>query len=82
VSSRRYESMNCEEWFEKLYQYLDRDLDGTTIQEIEVHLEHCRPCWDRAAFERKLKERLQKSCCKETCTESLRARVKAILEKY
>jgi mycothiol system anti-sigma-R factor len=74
--------MNCEESFEMLFQYIDKDMDSLTIQEIEVHLKHCRPCWDRFEFEKKLKERFRKSCCKEPCPDSLLHRIKALLEKY
>lgn len=74
--------VNCDEWFEKLYQILDRDLDQDVWHQVEEHMKRCRPCWDRYEFERRLKERLQKSCCREASTESLRIRIKALLEKY
>jgi mycothiol system anti-sigma-R factor len=74
--------MNCDESFELLYRYLDSDMDGMTLRDIEVHLKICRPCWDRFAFERKLKERLRSSCHKETCSNALRQRIQSLLEKY
>ena len=74
--------MNCEEWYDKLYQILDQDLDASSLQELQVHMKNCRPCWDRFEFEKQLKERLQNSCCIETCTETLRIRIKALFEKY
>ena len=74
--------MNCNESFELLYRYIDRDCDGITIQEIEIHLKACRPCWDRYEFERLLIARVKESCHKETCADSLKKRIRALLEKY
>lgn len=74
--------MNCKESFELIYRYLDKDLTGATFEELEVHFKICRSCWDRVEFEKRLKERLKNSCCKEKCSEALRERIKALLEKY
>ena len=74
--------MNCEEWFEQLYQILDKDVDDVFWREVEEHMKQCRPCWDRLEFEKRLKERIHKVCLEEPCGESVRTRVKALLEKY
>ena len=74
--------MNCDEWFDRLYQLLDRDLDEKVWRDVEKHMKLCRSCWDRFEFEKRLKERLKNSCCEETCTETLRVRIKALFEKY
>ena len=74
--------MNCDEWFDRLYQLLDRDRDDTVWRDVEKHMKECRPCWDRFEFEKHLKERLKNSCCKESCTETLRTRIKALFKKY
>ena len=74
--------MNCNESLERLYQYLDSDLEKAPRGEIEKHLERCRHCWDRFEFEKKLIERFKSSCCREKCPDSLRRRIQALLEKY
>ena len=74
--------MNCRDSFELLYRYIDGDHDGLSVEEIEIHLKLCRPCWDRFEFEKKLKERLKSCCHKETCSDELRQRIKSLLEKY
>lgn len=74
--------MNCDEWFEKLYQILDKDLDDAACRELKEHMQHCRPCWDRYEFERRLKDRLKSSCCQESCTSSLRDRIKSFFDKF
>ena len=74
--------MNCRESLEKLYQFLDRDMDQVPMSEIKKHLDRCRHCWDRFEFEKLLKERLKKSCCKEICPDSLRQRIQSLLKKF
>ena len=74
--------MNCDEWFDRLYQILDRDSDETVWSDLEKHMKLCRSCWDRFEFEKRLKERVQSCCRQESCTESLRLRIKALFEKY
>jgi len=74
--------MNCDEWFEHLYRFIDKDLDQIAWQDVETHMKNCPPCWSRYEFEVKLKERLNKSCRVERCTESLRIRIQSIIEKF
>lgn len=45
----------CDESIQKLYQYLDSELDQETADQIRTHLEECGPCWDSFDFERRLK---------------------------
>ena len=74
--------MTCDEWFEKLYHYLDKDLDEAALKDVDRHMKECKPCWTRYEFEVKLRERLNSSCCIERCTETFRLRIKALIEKF
>jgi mycothiol system anti-sigma-R factor len=74
--------MNCKESLQKIYEFLDGEMEKLPMHEIEKHLDNCRGCWDRFEFEKQLKELVKKSCCKETCTDALKKRIQAILEKY
>ncbi len=74
--------MNCNEWIAQLYLILDKEMEENVWQDVEAHMKLCRPCWDRFEFEMRLKERVKSSCCKESCTESLRLRIVALFEKY
>ena len=35
---------NCIALFEKLSEYIDRELDAPTCREIEAHIQACKPC--------------------------------------
>ena len=35
---------NCIELFERLSEYIDRELDAPTCKDIEAHIKSCTPC--------------------------------------
>jgi anti-sigma factor RsiW len=39
-----HDHQNCIALFEKLSEYIDRELDAPTCQEIEDHIKACKPC--------------------------------------
>ena len=51
-------AMSCEEVIERLFDYLDRELDSQQATDIEWHLARCRDCFTRAEFERRLRDRV------------------------
>ena len=46
--------MNCEQWFSRLYEILDHDLDEKLWKELEAHMRNCQPCLDRFEFEKEI----------------------------
>ncbi len=74
--------MNCKEALEKLYEFLDKELDKVPTSEIQRHLDSCRHCWNRFDFEKQLKALVKKFCSKQACPDTLRRRIYALLEKY
>ena len=49
------DKFRCEEALKHLFEYLDKDLSGTLQQQMEQHMEGCRNCYSRLAFEQTLK---------------------------
>ena len=49
-------SSNCDEAMERLYEYLDKELDNATAEGIRNHLDDCGGCHNSFEFERKLKK--------------------------
>lgn len=82
MNNGKEHEVHCDEAFEQLYQYLDKELEQVSMTEIEVHLKRCRGCWDYFEFERKLKARFKKCCCDEPLPSTLRDRIQALLKKY
>lgn len=73
--------MRCEEAIEKLLDYLDRELDARAEKELAHHLEHCRACFSRAEFERRLRERVKEAAAAKA-PDTLRHRIRAMIERY
>jgi anti-sigma factor (TIGR02949 family) len=73
--------IRCEDVLRQLLLYLDRELDARTAALIERHLELCRGCFSRAAFERKLRAHL-KAAAEKPAPARLRARVRDLLDKF
>ncbi|HXX37269.1 MAG TPA: mycothiol system anti-sigma-R factor [bacterium] len=74
--------MNCNEAVEKLWQYLDRELEGDAVAEVEQHLRECRECFSKAEFERRLRALLRRSCGCEQAPPALRDRLHRLLRMF
>jgi mycothiol system anti-sigma-R factor len=74
--------MNCQETLEKLWQYLDKELDSASSVELQEHLEQCRQCFSKAEFEYRLRARLRRSCCEDHAPPELRERLSRLLRLY
>ena len=74
--------MNCQETLEKLWQYLDKELDSASRQQLQEHLEQCRQCFSKAEFEQRLRAMLRRSCCGEHAPRELRERLSRLLRLY
>lgn len=73
--------MTCQEAVDKLYDYLDREIDEITAARIEKHLELCRLCCDHLEFEKNMKELVQKSCIQQKAPAFLKEKIQRALEQ-
>ena len=80
--SHRVRQINCAEAVSRLYDYLDREGPAASLEEVEAHLDLCRHCCSRFAFEALLWQRVREEGRGEKCPEDLKAKVRALLEKY
>ncbi|HEU0199455.1 MAG TPA: mycothiol system anti-sigma-R factor [Burkholderiaceae bacterium] len=74
-------NLTCEEVIQQLMAYLDHEIDAEAAANIEHHLEACRGCFSRAEFERHLREHVH-AAGSQTAPDSLRARIKQIVDKF
>jgi anti-sigma factor (TIGR02949 family) len=51
--------ISCEEALRHVFDYVDNQLSGRNLQEVEDHIEKCRHCYDRVEFEKLLKARIK-----------------------
>ncbi len=72
--------VDCAEVLDRLYAFLDHELDDDrtlTYDEIKAHLEDCRPCLSSYDIERVIREAVARSCGCEHAPEALKGRIQA-----
>jgi len=72
--------MTCEEAVKKLYEYIDKELDRSTVEQLDRHLEICKSCCDHFEFERKVKALIQDSVFVQKAPISLKDRIQTNLK--
>ncbi len=76
------EDIDCTEAIDKLYAYLDGEVDDAdSINKLEHHLAHCHSCFTRSQLESALSERIKKAATEHT-PESLQKRLHDMIEKF
>lgn len=65
---------NCDTALEKLYLFIDSEIDQASGQEIQSHIDSCQDCLTEYDLERVVKTLVSRSCS-EVAPEPLRTRV-------
>jgi mycothiol system anti-sigma-R factor len=65
---------HCDQALEKLYLFIDHEMDDASCEEIEAHIKSCSPCLDEYDLERVVKSLVSRSC-HEVAPEPLRDKV-------
>lgn len=74
--------ISCGEAVARLYDFLDREGSAASVEEVERHLNMCRHCCDRFAFEVSLWQVVKTKGQEACCPEGLKAKVQQLLIKY
>lgn len=70
--------LNCDECMERLYPYLDRELNEAELRDVQFHLELCPPCQERFQFEENVLRLVGRCGRKLEAPESLVDRVRRL----
>jgi mycothiol system anti-sigma-R factor len=65
---------DCQEVLERVFFFIDNELERADSEEIQHHLDECGPCLQKYDLERTVKSLVARSCT-EHAPESLRERV-------
>ena len=65
----------CSEVLDRVYSYLDGELDGSGRADIRQHLEECGPCLREYGLEEAVKRVVQKHCGCDPAPAELRAKI-------
>jgi mycothiol system anti-sigma-R factor len=75
VSCGNPHETDCSEVLERLYEYLDGELDTHDLGKIKQHLHECGPCLTEHQVEQMLKALVRRSCGSECAPDQLRAKI-------
>jgi mycothiol system anti-sigma-R factor len=68
-------SGDCEHVLERVYQFIDNELDTASGDAIRQHLSDCEPCLDKFDVEQAVKTLVAKRCGGDTAPAHLRDKV-------
>lgn len=66
---------DCSEVLDRVFEYLDNEMDTLDCAKIKQHLEECGPCLREYTIDSALKALIRRSCACEPAPETLRLRV-------
>lgn len=73
--------IDCELALRRLFDFLDHELDGEDREAMQRHLQACRACYSRAAFEQRLKGKLRELASEEPAVDA-RERLERLLRDF
>jgi mycothiol system anti-sigma-R factor len=66
---------DCGEVLDRVYEYLDNELDAAAVGKIRQHLDECGPCLSEYDLDLVLKALVKRTCGGDAAPEELRARI-------
>ncbi|GAA3158225.1 hypothetical protein GCM10010466_56180 [Planomonospora alba] len=75
MSCGEHHDTDCREVLDKVYNYLDGELDEGNCVDIRQHLDECGPCLKEYGLEQVVKQLVAKHCGCEQVPDDLRAKV-------
>jgi anti-sigma factor (TIGR02949 family) len=72
--------ITCQDAAERLFEWLDGELDEDMQGRVGTHLEACARCYPRLLFEKSFREAVTRAARDEEAPEELRARILKDLE--
>ena len=74
MSCGKHHDVDCNEILDRVYVFIDHELDNASSEQIQTHLDECGPCLQKYDLERTVKALIQRSCT-EHAPETLRDKV-------
>ncbi len=66
---------DCEHVLERVYEFIDNELDNASGDAIRQHLSDCEPCLDKYDVEQAVKKLVARRCGGDTAPSHLREKV-------
>ncbi len=78
---RNKNKISCDEVLQRIFDFIDGELEQVFQDQMEQHLQDCRHCFDRLEFERLLKSRIS-GLETDDASEQLRKRIESLIENF
>ncbi|MDA8323411.1 MAG: mycothiol system anti-sigma-R factor [Actinomycetota bacterium] len=75
MSCGRPHAVPCSEVLDRVYSYLDGEMDQASYAQVKVHLEECGPCLREYGLEEAVKRLVHKHCGHEEAPQELKRKV-------
>ena len=69
------DAITCMEALEKLYEYLDGEMEGVSGEQVSKHLEICKSCFPHLQLEKSFREAVRRVQAGEVCPEEVKQKV-------
>lgn len=80
ATGREADAVSCREALERLFEYLDGELDGLTEEQVARHFQRCERCYPRLRFEEAFQRAIRSVQAGQEPPEALRRKVLGVLE--
>lgn len=74
------EGVTCQEALERLFEYLDGELEGVTEEQVAAHFRMCQRCYPRLKFEETFQKVVRRVRKGQEPPEEVRRKVLQVLE--
>jgi mycothiol system anti-sigma-R factor len=81
MSCGKPHDVDCSEVLERVWLYLDGEIEDADVHEIREHLDECAPCLRQYGLDQAVKVLVARSCGGDPAPEGLRSRVVARLQQ-
>ncbi|MHB1595661.1 MAG: mycothiol system anti-sigma-R factor [Streptosporangiaceae bacterium] len=75
MSCGRPHAVPCSEVLDRMYSYLDGEMDQASYAQVKLHLEECGPCLREYGLEEAVKHLVHKHCGHEEAPQELKRKV-------
>ena len=62
MSCGKHHDVDCNEILDRVYVFIDHELDNASSEQIQTHLDECGPCLREVDLERLVKALVARSC--------------------
>lgn len=74
-------TVSCKEALERIYEYLDGELDGVSSEQVEEHFKLCARCYPHLRLEERFRARVREALSRPSVPGGLERRVLDVLDR-